>query len=315
MKNLLLLLAFLPFMATAQDDAPATEEGKKEKKPKKEKTEKVEETSAESEPAKEEKVKEDNTLSLQEGVPTTYTKDVVGVPVKLKFGILAQLNPGFTFGMQSNLEKDLDSTFNADYSNNPLGMLIGGNIDFIIGSRLMIGGGGMMLNYNRRIALAPKGEVEPEIGMAHTSWTFAGARLGVILIHKARYKWNADVAKYEYSNSFLFYPFAAYHFMGNGKLTVDNYSSDIITFGGVPIEPIIQREFKATQGLIEVGLGTKWTKNPKGGLTFGLELGGYFGMGGTKWEFEGTELDMTKAANLTGGYLRVSVGGGYFKLK
>jgi hypothetical protein len=248
-------------------------------------------------------------------VPTTYTRDNVSVKVKTKFGVMGQINPGFTFGMQSNLEKSLDSTFTADYKNNPLGMLLGGNIDFIIGSKLMVGVGGMRLNYNRRIALGPATGTEPELGMAHTSWQFLGARIGAVLISKANYRWSANESKYVFHSNFLLYPFAAYHFMGTGTLTIDNYRPQAIRFGESSIDPVQSKEYEATQGLIEVGIGTKWTKNPRGGLMFGLELGGYFGMGGTKWSEGGTELARVEAANLSGGYLRVTVGGGLLKLK
>ncbi|MBX3101959.1 MAG: hypothetical protein KF690_05580 [Bacteroidetes bacterium] len=259
---------------------------------------------------------DDSSLDVPEnGVPTTYTRDHVSVKVKTKFGVMAQLNPGFTFGMQSNLEKSLDSTFTADYKNNPLGMLLGAHVDVIIGSRLMIGVGGMNLNYNRRIALGPASGTEPELGMAHTNWQFFGARVGAVLINKACYRWNSDKGEYVFNSNFMLYPFAAYHFMGNGKLTIDNYRPQPINFGESSIEPVQSKEYEATQGLIEVGIGTKWTKNPRGGLTFGLELGGYFGMGGTKWSDGGTELARVETANLTGGYLRVTVGGGFLKLR
>jgi len=234
----------------------------------------------------ESETKQENTLQLgTDGVPTTYTKDVVSVPVKLKWGILGQLNPGFTYGVQSDLEKDLDSTFSAssDYSNNPLGMLLGGSIDVIIGSKIMVGVGGMRLNYNRRTALGSATEVDadPEIGSAHSYWSFVGARVGYLLMHKARYRWDPSIARYEYTNSFLLYPYAGYHFIGQGTLEVENYSSEDIYFGGRTrgelIQPVEKKEFTATQGLVELGLGAKWARNKQGGLTFGLELGGYFG--------------------------------------
>ncbi len=74
-----------------------------------------------------------------------------------------------------------------------------------------------------------------------------------------------------------------------------------------------QRRYDAGFGYIEFGLAThRLLFFGSGGLALGLDFGGIFSVAPTPWSTGGRDLDGIDRARLSGGFLRLTIGGGGF---
>jgi hypothetical protein len=73
---------------------------------------------------------------------------------------------------------------------------------------------------------------------------------------------------------------------------------------------------------VDLGIGTRFCFDKKGGLMVGAELGGYLNAGGSKWKSVADEktgvvekeISQANKSVLQGVYLRITVGGGFFQI-
>lgn len=116
-------------------------------------------------------------------------------------------------------------------------------------------------------------------------------------------------------NQWLAYPYLGYSSTKN-TLLLANFAIDNIQFGDQEIEPNRSGEFETTTGQVEIGVGSKYLINKKGGLLIGAELGGYLPLGDDNWTNKdgGAAAEGTAAFSFSAVYLRFTIGFGGFQL-
>lgn len=251
---------------------------------------------------------------------TSGKKDKPG-HVKTKFGVFGNITTGITFGFFGKLEEDLkkDELFKQEFSISNLGSQYGGNIFVQIGNRFLIGGGGTGFSYNMSLGATN----EREIGQTTMRSQFITGNVGFVLFNRCRYAIDEDTDEYEFKYRMYIFPYLGF---GSGKnvMRLSNYFDQELQFGGqsgVVLETAKELDFTANLSILELGIGTRFMKNKKGGLMVGGEIGGYFNLGGGKWKYNDpvTKQDKELTQNvsdvaLSGIYFRVTVGGGIMKI-
>ncbi len=229
--------------------------------------------------------------------------------LRATFGIFGNVHAGMTYGTFGDLATELgteDVFDNEEYKVRGLGTNIGGQLHLLLFKRLMISGGGNYYEYSSSLSQQPSADDSVSFnqerddynrGEAKVRGYTVGGNLGFAVLNKKQY---------------LLWPYVGYTF-GESELEVKNYSTDIMRLGEVEIDRAQTQTYTSSLGMIEGGVGFRYMMDPKGGLMFGAELGGYYNIAGNNYETEdGVELTDFTESSLTGGYLRFTFGGGIF---
>ncbi|MFW5659088.1 MAG: hypothetical protein ACOCZ8_03805 [Bacteroidota bacterium] len=272
----LMLFVVAPLALAAQNEAPTTEASEEE-------TSDEESMEDFSEP-------EDTTL-------------------RATFGVFGNVHAGMTYGTFGDLATELgteDVFDNEEYNVRGLGTNIGGQLHLLLFKRVMISGGGNYYEYSSSLSQQPSADDSVSFnqerddynrGEAKVSGYTVGGNIGFAVLNKKQY---------------LLWPYVGYTF-GESELEVKNYSTDIMRIGDVELDRAETQTYTSSLGMIEGGVGFRYMMDPKGGLMFGAELGGYYNIAGNNYETEdGVELTDFTESSLAGGYLRFTFGGGIF---
>lgn len=287
MKNtllrLFLLFALAPAALFAQNEAPA-EEGDDEM---------AEESMSEDE------MSEDDMADMAEPVDST---------LRAKWGIFGNVHAGMTYGTFGDLKTDLgdeDIFANEEYTINGLGTNLGGQIHLLFAKRVLISGGGSYYEYSSSLSEEPSADDSTTFneerngynrGEAKVQGYTVGGNVGFAIMNKKQ---------------FLLWPYVGYSF-GESELEVKNFSEDIMNIGDVQLDRAETQTYTSDIGILDFGMGFRYMKSKKGGLMFGAELGGYYNIAGNDWETEdGVVLEGLSESSMAGGYLRITVGGGF----
>lgn len=272
-----------------------------------------------------------DTAAIDESRPEMQPPD----HVRTKWGVFGNIHSGVTFGSFGSLEDDLktEQLFRDNFALSSLGTNVGGDVNVQIGHRLIIGFGGTRFDYHTSLAgnqnyqppasdtIAP---TEPtEFGESRIHSYFFDAKIGFCIFNKTRYKYDKDLREFEYKYRWMLYPYIGLGFGNETLMEVSNYSldreyfgpsDDIEAPGAIPRSEY--REFTTALTMLEIGVATRFLKNKRGGLMLGAELGGYFNLGDGTWENSdlGVEIPEVNPAGLSGVYLRVTAGGGFFQV-
>ena len=166
-----------------------------------------------------------------------------------------------------------------------------------------IGGGGRALML-RRLVIGGRGfgvftsRVGGDRGFASVTGGGGGLELGVAAVNR---------------DAWLLIPYVG---GGGGGVTVevDNASDGPLTIADDEEIPVGgQRSYEAGFGYIEFGLAThRLLFFGDGGFALGLDVGGLVSVAPTPWSTGGRDLEGIDRARLSGGFLRLSIGGGGF---
>ena len=174
-----------------------------------------------------------------------------------------------------------------------------------LGSRFGIQLGGI---WRRRLVVQLVGEfMQHRVGTtfkgeARLSHIGLGAQLGYAIINRS---------------GWLLYPYAGFT-TGTSTLEVQNTFIDPINFGSRSIGRSRTGAFDAGLSTIELGVSTRHTLAVGGrrgrAVLVGADLGASIGVGGANWaDGGGAAAEGVEAHRLTGGYLRITLGGALFE--
>lgn len=213
----------------------------------------------------------------------------------VNFGIVLRGHSGVGLGFFGKLQSDLKATnaLGKDLKMVPWATTAGANLDFLFAKRLLLSGTLQLQHYDAS---------ETERGLARPYALHYGGQLGFAAINK---------------NLWLFYPYLGYQ-VGTYELRYTNYFTEPIYFGtNQDLRPLDKRIYSSSLGLAEVGFGLRRWKRGEGiTLVWGADLGAVFAPSKGKWSAsEGPEPTGVNEAQLSGGYLRFSLGFGYVKPK
>jgi len=212
----------------------------------------------------------------------------------LKLAILLRVHSGVGVGFWGKLANDLKQAdaLGKDFTLRPWATTAGGNLDILIGRRLVLSGGAQLMHFDAS---------ETERGLARPYTLHYGGHLGFAAVNK---------------NTWLFYPYAGYH-IGRAELRYTNYFTEPIRFGLTQeLRPLEKETYKADLGLVELGLGLRRFKRADGISYFwGTDLGAQFSPSRGAWKPTNNDLPVlgVNAVQLTAIYLRFSLGFGYVK--
>jgi len=212
----------------------------------------------------------------------------------LKLAILLRVHSGVGSGFWGNLAKDLKQTdaLGKDFTLRPWATTAGGNLDILIGRRLLLSGTAQLMHFDAS---------ETERGLARPYTLHYGGQLGFAAINK---------------NTWLFYPYAGYS-IGQAELRYTNYFTEPIRFGLTQeLRPLEKEIYKTDLGLAEIGLGLRRFKRAQGITYFwGADIGGQFSPSKGTWKPTRNDLPVqgVSPVQLTAIYLRFSLGFGYVK--
>jgi hypothetical protein len=246
---------------------------------------------------------------------------------KTKLGVFANFHSGITFGGFGKLQDDLKKPqlLKEDFKLNRLGSALGGDLFVQIGNRFLVGLGGVAYNYDWAIGVTKKTNPtgnknmtdSSQVGSTTLSAAFITAKLGFVLLNKTKYEISEETNELEFRYRWMLFPYLG---MGFGGTTMDvaNYSINNLYFGsekeGARIDRTATQTFAANLNVIDLGIGTRYMRNNKGGIMLGAEIGGYFNLGKGDWEQKGgSKVANVSQASLSGMYLRATVGGGFFR--
>jgi len=212
----------------------------------------------------------------------------------LKLAILLRAHSGVGIGFWGKLANDLKQpdALGKDFSLRPWATTAGGNLDILIGRRVLLSGGAQLMHFDAS---------ETERGLARPYTFHYGGHLGFAAINK---------------NTWLFYPYAGYY-VGQAELRYTNYFTEPIRFGlSQELRPLEKETYKTDLGLAEIGLGLRRFKRAQG-LTYfwGGDLGVQFSPSKGAWKSPTNNQPLlgVNPVQLTAIYLRFSLGFGYVK--
>lgn len=213
----------------------------------------------------------------------------------VNFGLLLRAHSGVGLGFFGKLQNDLKApnALGKDLKMVPWATTAGANLDLLIAKRFLVAGTLQLQHYDAS---------ETERGLARPYALHYGGQLGFAAINK---------------NLWLFYPYVGYQ-VGTYEVRYTNYFTEPIYFGtNQELRPLDKRTFSSNLGLVEVGLGLRRFKRGEGvTLVWGADLGGVFAPSKGSWKAsEGPDPAGVNPAQLSGGYLRFSLGFGYVKPK
>ncbi|MCA9706969.1 MAG: hypothetical protein KDK70_14040 [Myxococcales bacterium] len=205
---------------------------------------------------------------------------------------------GFGHGFGGIVAGDLSGSGSALSDDAALGS---GGGPIVLGG--MVGGGGRML-LGRRLMLGGKGYAlitAPAVGR-HGSARLLGGGGGL----------DVGVAVYNDRN-WLVYPYLGVQGFGVG-LELRNDADITRRVGDVSLAPGQSRGLSAGFAMLEAGAGAQRLLFGDGhrGLMVGLELGFLYGITGDRWQLDDADVTGLGTPSLTGGYLRLTLGGGGF---
>jgi len=212
----------------------------------------------------------------------------------LRLAILLRAHSGVGLGFWGKLANDLKQSdaLGKDFTLRPWATTAGGNLDILIGRRLLLAGTAQLMHFDAS---------ETERGLARPYTLHYGGQLGFAVINK---------------DAWLFYPYAGY-VVGRAELRYTNYFTEPIRFGLTQeLRPLEKGTFKTDLGLAEIGLGLRRFKRVQG-MTYlwGADLGGQFSPSKGTWKPTHNDLPTSGVSpvQLTSIYLRFSLGFGYVK--
>jgi hypothetical protein len=240
------------------------------------------------------------------------------------WGILGNVHAGITFGFMSNIEKDLqaEQLFSEDYYLRSLCTHYGGSIMGLIKNRFIIGLGGSGYNFDASLASFPPKDPErplpeEEPGEARIRAHYLFGKLGYAVFNKSRWVYDEELDDYEFKYQWLLFPYVGFGFGGKITMEISNYGTKDLAFGakddnpGIIIPRSEVREFTSPFSVLEIGVGSRFMRSPRGGLTAGLDLGLYLNMGSNQWEGPNSvKVEQANKASISGLYLRATLGGG-----
>lgn len=243
---------------------------------------------------------------------------------KSTWGILGNVHAGITFGFMSNLEKDLQSEqlFSEDYYLRSLCTHYGGSIMGLIKNRFIIGLGGSGYSFDASLASFPPKDPErplpeEEPGEARIRAHYLFGKIGYAVFNKSRWVYDEELDDYEFKYQWMLFPYVGFGFGGQMNLEISNYGTKDLAFGakednpGIVIPRSEVRKFSAPFSALELGVGSRFMRSPRGGLTAGLDFGVYLNMGSNQWEADGgVKVEQANKASISGIYLRATLGGG-----
>jgi hypothetical protein len=212
----------------------------------------------------------------------------------LKLAILVRVHSGVGIGFWGKLANDLKQAdaLGKDFTLRPWATTAGGNLDILIGRRLLLSGGAQLMHFDAS---------ETERGLARPYTLHYGGQLGFAAVNK---------------NTWLFYPYAGYY-IGRAEMRYTNYFTEPIRFGLTQeLRPLEKETYKADLGLAELGLGLRRFKRADGITYFwGADLGAQFAPSKGAWKPTTNDLPVlgVNPVQLTAIYLRFSLGFGYVK--
>ncbi|MCS7073219.1 MAG: hypothetical protein NZ108_02005 [Bacteroidia bacterium] len=241
---------------------------------------------------------------------------------KLKHGIFGNFTSGASLGFFGKLEDDLkkEKVFKDDFFLRSLGSQYGGNIYGLIAGKVIIGAGGLGFSYDVGENGNGQSALKSHLITGNVGYAFLNKTHHIKKTMDSEGKYIELVERNQtHQKLFTFHSLTfAYLGYGTGKSTLklSNYSDQELQHGDQIIKRSNYQEFTNDLSLLEFGIGTRLYKNPKGGIMFGMELGGYLNLGNGVWKnSEGKEVSNVSAAKLSGAYLRFTIGGGIFSLK
>ena len=212
----------------------------------------------------------------------------------LKLAILVRVHSGVGIGFWGKLANDLKQAdaLGKDFTLRPWATTAGGNLDILIGRRLLLAGGAQLMHFDAS---------ETERGLARPYTLHYGGQLGFAAVNK---------------NTWLFYPYAGYY-IGRAEMRYTNYFTEPIRFGLTQeLRPLEKETYKADLALAELGLGLRRFKRADG-ITYlwGADLGAQFAPSKGAWKPTTNDLPVlgVNPVQVTAIYLRFSLGFGYVK--
>ncbi len=213
----------------------------------------------------------------------------------IHFGLMLRAHSGVGVGFFGKLEQDFKpaNALGKDFRLRPFATTAGANLDLLIARRLLLAGTLQLQHYDAS---------ETERGLVRPYALHYGGQLGFAAINK---------------NLWLLYPYVGYQ-VGTYEVRYTNYFTEPIFFGTTQqLRPLEKRTYSSNLGLVEVGLGLRRYRRGEGVTLFwGADLGGVFAPSKGSWKAsEGPDPQGVNPAQLSGGYLRFSLGFGYVKPK
>jgi len=212
----------------------------------------------------------------------------------VKNGIFANIHSGASYTGFSQLEKDLkkDNMYGNKLYVRGLGSVIGGSLNGIIAGRIMLSASITRMDHDASGGAA-KGE-------SHLKSITYGGAVGFAVCNKNRH---------------IVYPYIGYQ-TGKSTLKLYNYDRADITFGdNGTIERIDYKNYTSTIGSVDIGCGYRFNTKDKGGIMIGVDAGVNINVSGSNWKDSDVTVSNVKKAQATGGYIRFTLGGGFFGLK
>ncbi|MCS7188262.1 MAG: hypothetical protein NZ933_00500 [Bacteroidia bacterium] len=211
------------------------------------------------------------------------------------FGLVLRGHSGVAIGSFGKLREDLKAAnaLGKDFRIIPWATTAGGSFDLLFGGRVPLGGAIQLQHYDAS---------ETERGLARPYALHYGGQVGFALVNK---------------NLWLFYPYVGYQ-VGSYQVRYTNYFTEPIFFGNnQELRPLQKRTFSSQLGLAEIALALRRWKREQGiTLVWGVDVGGFFSPSKGSWKAsEGPNPTGVSPAQLSGGYLRFSLGVGYVKPK
>lgn len=243
--------------------------------------------------------------------------------VKTKIGVFGHLQAGVSWGFFGKLEENLKNkdVYTENWYQRSLATHYGGKILVQFGGVLL---GGGISAYSFDASLATFSEKNGgEQGEAFQKSYYFTPTLGYAIINRAFYEYTYETNQYDFRYRWMLYPFVGLGLGGKNTMTLANYSSKPKYFGDQTSDAFVlvprqeTRDLTTNHMLLEIGLGTQFMKNNKGGLMLGAEIGGFFNIGAKKWNdvLTSKEVKGVNDASFKGIYIRATVGGGYFNNK
>jgi len=244
-------------------------------------------------------------MAQEEPAADAPAVDSAAVPEKFqyKLGIFGNFHSGIGFAGYGDLAKDLQapSALGPNLSMSPLATNYGGSLHLLLFKRLMLSFAGNA--FSAHVS-------ETDTGQVNVLSTFLGGNIGFVAINK---RLNINFGDEEIDYQLLLFPYVGFQ-TGKMKTEVANFSERVINFGDQDIDRSVRSTFEASMSIIEIGVGTRVDPGKPGGVMLGLDLGGFIGIGGGKWQnADKVDVANVQDASLMGGYLRFTVGGGLFK--
>lgn len=227
-----------------------------------------------------------------------------------KFGVFGNIQSGATVASFGGLKKDLEKKdallngFNAPIGG---GAYFGGAITGMIFKRVILGLSAQGFFYHT----AENTDTTGAGGQCRINSNLFTGYVGYAIINR---------------NRWLLYPYLGFG-GGNIDMFLKNYGQNRIYFGdnsrpGDPasvrdsingINRLGTRTFKANHFDMEIGVSTRFMLKDRGHVMLGVDLGGYFRVAGDGWKNDqGTTISNVSPVNVSGGYLRFTLGGGIF---